>query len=211
MNQNSTDPHQRKASPLISASQNRSDDTTRPYGQSVPSTLPFGKAHNPAGISEDSPTLPMPGMGATLPLVPGMDIPTPSSPHAVAPNPKREALGPVAGWLVIVSGPGRGRSLELGYGYNSIGRNNANEVCLPYNDLTISDMGHAFIAYDNLGHKSYVTHGQGRNMIYLNDTPVLGTVEIHSGDSLRIGNTILIFVAFCSAERNWDSFPEKVN
>lgn len=208
MNQPS-DPHQRKAVSVFNASHAAEDDKTRPYGQNVPSTLPFGKPHNPAGVSEDSPTMPMPVSGMTEPLVPGPPHPKPQ-PSIPGQNYKRETLGPVAGWLVIVSGPGRGRSLELGYGYNSIGRNISNEVCLPYQDLTISDMGHAFIAYDNLGHKSYVTHGHGRNMIYLNNTPVLGTVEINAGDSLRIGNTVLVFVPFCSAERNWDTFPETV-
>lgn len=206
MNQ-ASDPNLRKNVPLINAHGSVDDGKTRPYGQNVPSTLPFGQRHNAAGVSEDDVTIPLDGDGITRPIIPGPPQPSPyPTPHGHS----RKNLGPVAGWLVVVSGPGRGHSLELGYGYNSIGRNPNNEVCLPYQDLTISDMGHAFIAYDNLGHKSYVTHGNGRNMIYLNNTPVLGTVEINAGDSLRIGNTVLVFVPFCSAERNWDTFPETV-
>ncbi len=213
MNPNSVDPHQRKVGPLFSADQ--MGGGSQPHAQVPgPGTMPFGVSINPIGISEDSPTLPMPGPGQTMPLVPKMGnprIPGNAGVNAASVNiPRKENLGPVAGWLVVVSGPGRGRSVEVGYGYNSIGRGVNNEVCLPFNDTTISDTGHAFIAYDNRGHKSYITHGQGRNMIYLNDTPVLGTMEVTAGSMLRIGNTVLIFVPFCSLERNWDMFPETV-
>lgn len=212
MTPNSIDPHQRKGTPLFNAAQAKGG-SSKPVPAGAP-TLPYGVPINPIGIAEDSPTLPMPGPGATVPLVPKVNsspqTPGYPTPPVSAGTPHKENLGPVAGWLVVVSGPGRGRSVEVGYGYNSIGRNPSNEICLPFNDTSISDVGHAFLAYDNRGHRSYVTHGQGRNMIYLNDTPVLGTVEITAGSALRIGNTVLIFVPFCSMERNWDMFPETV-
>lgn len=202
MNNNTPDPHQRKGAPLFSArTLAEAEDKTVPYPGN-PKTLPFGMPNNPMGVSEDAVTLPMPGAGRTVPLVP-------SAGRYDAPV--KSALGPVAGWLVVIAGPGRGRSLEVGYGYNSIGRGYKNEIVLNFDDDAISDEGHAYIAYDNVGHKSYVTHGHSRNMIYLDNAPVLGTVEIHKNSVLRIGNTLLMFVPFCSADMNWASFPETVD
>ncbi|MEO0017489.1 MAG: hypothetical protein RLZZ522_772 [Verrucomicrobiota bacterium] len=46
--------------------------------------------------------------------------------------------GPVVGWLVVVEGPGRGKSVTLGYGMNAIGREPGNRVVLPFGDMQIS-------------------------------------------------------------------------
>ncbi|MBQ8480700.1 MAG: FHA domain-containing protein [Akkermansia sp.] len=200
MNQNNMDPHQRKATPLFKAGQ---------FGHAgSPKTLPFGGTGR-ANNTPEPVTMPMPGAGATVPLITPLTPPSMGSlPGLSTIPPRREALGPVAGWLVIISGPGRGHSLEIGYGYNSIGRSPENEVCLPFNDTAISDKGHAYLAYDSEGHMSYVTHGQSRNMVYLDHKPVLGSVEITHGSVLRIGKTELMYVPFCTPEMNWSTFPE---
>lgn len=202
MNSNNLDPHQRMRKPTFKAGVNGMGST--------PKTLPFGAAAAASG-ADDSVTIPMPGAGATVPLVTPLTPPSVGSIPGMNPvSMRREAMGPVAGWLVIISGPGRGHSVEIGYGYNSIGRSPENEVCLPFNDTAISDKGHAYLAYDSEGHMSYVTHGQSRNMIYLDNKPVLGSVEIAHGNILRIGKTELMYVPFCTAEMNWSTFPEEV-
>lgn len=199
MNQNPKDPHLRKGKPLFTNNKNTPTET-----------LPLGAPAAAHTLGADTPTLPMPGGGGTLPLVPGS---TPTEPMVAGPKKEnnKDQIGPVAGWLVVISGPGRGRSMEVGYGYNSIGRNACNTVALDFGDTTISDSEHAYIIYDNLGHKSYVTHGRSRNVIYLDNAPVLGSLEIKEGNLLRIGNTMLMFIPFCSAERNWSLFPESIS
>lgn len=203
MNPNNLDPHQRKATPLFKAG--------HAGGPATPKTLPFNRQASVPNAAAEAVTMPMPGAGATVPLITPLTPPSYGSIPGVPPSAsRRESIGPVAGWLVIISGPGRGHSVEIGYGYNSIGRSPENEVCLPFNDTTISDKGHAYIAYDSEGHMSYVTHGQSRNMIYLDKKPVLGSVEISQGNILRIGKTELMYVPFCNAEMNWSTFPETV-
>src|SRR5262249_54795631 len=39
---------------------------------------------------------------------------------------------PVVGWFVVVDGPGKGRSIEIGIGANSIGRDRGQKVCLSF-------------------------------------------------------------------------------
>ncbi len=201
MNPNNMDPHQRKATPLFKAG-----NTGAGAG---PKTIPFNAVGSSA--SADDVTMPMPGAGATIPLITPLTPPSYSGMQSNSPViARRGDIGPVAGWLVIIAGPGRGHSVEIGYGYNSIGRSPENEISLPFNDTTISDKGHAFIAYDGEGHVCYVTHGQSRNMIYLNKKPVLDASEITHGSVLRIGKTELMYVPFCTPEMNWSTFPEEV-
>ncbi len=162
-----------------------------------------------AAAGEDLPTMPMPGAeGATQPFIPFR--PVQAVPAPGVPASARE-LGPVAGWLVIVSGPGRGRSLEVGFGRNAIGRSQANEVPVAFGDPGISDRGHAYVVYDSVGHKSYVMDGVSRNLVYLNGNPVFGSQELHSGDMIRLADTAFMFVAFCGNGIDWRNFPETLH
>ena len=205
---NSPDPHQRKGAPAFrnknAAPQyaGSSTEKTVPFGIK---TIPLGASVNPNAVAEDGPTLPLGGPGHTLPI-------TPQSQGGAMRGgaPRKDDLGPVVGWLVIISGPGRGHSLELGYGYNSIGRSASNQVVLNFGDTSISDVGHATIAYDNVGYKFYVTHGQSRNMVFMDNAAVLTPMEIKMGSQIRIGKTLLMFVPFCSSDLNWEIIPEDI-
>ena len=55
---------------------------------------------------------------------------------------------PLSGWLVIVSGPGKGNAVKLGYGLNSIGRSEQDRVNLSFGDSEISRNKHATLIYD---------------------------------------------------------------
>ena len=172
-------------------------------------TIPINTASPyPDEAEQETPTLPMPGVsGATLPYMPFRpDSPLPKASNAAA-APAVD-LGPVVGWLVILSGPGRGRSVEIGYGRNAIGRGYGNEISLPFGDRGISDQAHAYIVYDAVGRKTYLTDGNGRNLVYMNDSPVFGSVEIESGCTIRMGNSALMFVSFCSPDLDWKDIPE---
>ncbi len=112
---------------------------------------------------------------------------------------------PLVGWLVIVSGPGRGTAVELGYGVNSIGRDHSQRVCLDFGDEEISRRAHASIIYDQKSRRFFIQHGEGINLTYLNDEPVLKASEISGRETIAIGNTKLVFIPFCGADFEWAS------
>jgi hypothetical protein len=110
---------------------------------------------------------------------------------------------PVVGWLVIISGPGRGQALTLGYGLNSIGRGAEARVRLDFGDRQISRESHALLSYDPRGRRFYLQHGGGTNLTYLNDQPVLTPTELPNGAVILMGKTELRFVAFCGPAFDW--------
>lgn len=111
---------------------------------------------------------------------------------------------PVVGWLVVIDGPGRGQSLTLGYGVNSIGRGPDARVSLDFGDEEISRRSHASLTYDTRGRKFYIQHGGGTNLTYLGDAPVLQPHEIKGREIIGLGKTRLIFIPFCGPEFEWE-------
>ncbi|WP_224814341.1 FHA domain-containing protein [Hasllibacter sp. MH4015] len=110
---------------------------------------------------------------------------------------------PVVGWLVVTEGPGRGASLPLVAGMNSIGRGKENAVQVDFGDATISRDPHAFVTYDAEARKFHLSHGGKTNIVYLNDAPVLASETLENGAQVRIGATHLRFVAFCGPDFDW--------
>jgi pSer/pThr/pTyr-binding forkhead associated (FHA) protein len=112
---------------------------------------------------------------------------------------------PVVGWLVVVKGPGRGRSVPLGYGMNPIGRDTSNRVSLPFDDEQISRKKHAIITYDPRGRKFYFQHGDSSNLSYVGEMPVLAPTLLEGGETIRLGDlTVLRFVPLCGGEFTWE-------
>ncbi|MBU3586393.1 FHA domain-containing protein [Polynucleobacter sp. 31A-FELB] len=110
---------------------------------------------------------------------------------------------PVVGWLVVVDGPGRGRSASLGYGMNSIGRDSKERVPLDFGDEEISRNSHAMLTYDGKNRKFYVQHGGGINLTYVGDSPVLQVQELKGREIISIGSTKLCFIPFCGQDFDW--------
>jgi hypothetical protein len=110
---------------------------------------------------------------------------------------------PVVGWLVVTEGPGRGQSLEIGYGMNSIGRDTSERVSVDFGDEQISRKSHALITYDTKGRKFYIQHGGGVNLTYVAEDPVLQTRELKGREIISIGDTKLTFVPFCGPDFEW--------
>ena len=110
---------------------------------------------------------------------------------------------PVVGWLVVVDGPGKGQSLQLGYGMNTIGRASDERVSLDFGDEEISRNSHAMLTYDGKNRKFYLQHGGGVNLTYLGESPVLQPHELVGRELISIGNTRLIFVPFCGEVFDW--------
>ncbi len=115
---------------------------------------------------------------------------------------------PVVGWLVIVQGPGLGASLRLGMGQNTIGRGADARVRLDYGDMQISRSNHASVTYDHRGDTFYVQPGNGVNLTYLEDDPVLGATPLPNRARITIGETTLRFVALCDGSFSWNEREE---
>ncbi|MEM8936394.1 MAG: FHA domain-containing protein [Pseudomonadota bacterium] len=113
----------------------------------------------------------------------------------------------VVGWLVILRGPGMGRSLSLGYGLNTIGREPDQRVCLDFGDMSISRSSHCSIAYDQRNRQFSILHGGGQNLTYLGDEPVFEPKPLSAGAEILVGDTLLGFVPLCGPEFDWDDIP----
>jgi hypothetical protein len=114
----------------------------------------------------------------------------------------------VAGWIVIVKGPGRGGFRPVYVGMNSVGRAPSQRICLDFGDETISREEHAFITYDDETRTFYLQHGGKSNLVRLAGKPVLQPTELKPNDIFRIGNTMFRFVACCGPDFCWTSEVE---
>ena len=90
----------------------------------------------------------------------------------------------VTGWAVCTEGPERGRAYSLYYGYNTI-----NKDCS--------------IIYEDRKNKFFlIPEEHGTTM--LNECEIQKVTELHTGDTIRTGESRLEFVAFCRDERKWE-------
>jgi hypothetical protein len=111
---------------------------------------------------------------------------------------------PIAGWLVVINGPGKGNALTVGFGQNSIGRSPNERVSLDFGDSQISRNSHAIITYDPRGNKFYIQQGSGTNLAYVNNAPVLAPSELVANSHVTLGDTTLRFVPLCVEGFTWD-------
>ncbi|MEM9476084.1 MAG: FHA domain-containing protein [Pseudomonadota bacterium] len=112
------------------------------------------------------------------------------------------------GWIMVIKGPGRGSCFTLFSGASKIGRGEGQAIRLDFGDTSISRDNHAAVAYDEEQRQFYLGHGGKANLVRLNDMPVLSTEPLTDGDLIRIGETTLQFVAFCSEEFAWADTEE---
>ena len=111
---------------------------------------------------------------------------------------------PPVGWLVVVDGPGMGSVATLGIGSNSIGRDpEANRVALDHGDDMISRSDHGVVVYDSENRKFWIRHGDGTNLMYVNDEPVLSVQPLEPVTHIRLGRTVLRFVPLCGEAFSW--------
>jgi FHA domain len=113
------------------------------------------------------------------------------------------SLDPVVGWLVVVEGCGKGRSLEIGIGANSIGRNKDQKLRVDFGDQHISRDKHAVLIFDPRSRKFFLQSGDVRNLTYVGEELVLSPMELKGGESVLIGETKFRFVAFCGPQFGW--------
>lgn len=110
---------------------------------------------------------------------------------------------PVVGWLVVVEGPGKGSSIEIGIGANAIGREKSQKLRIDFGDQHISREKHAILIFDPRSSRFFIQSGDVRNLTYIGDDLVLSPTELKGGETILVGQTKLRFVAFCGPEFGW--------
>lgn len=121
-------------------------------------------------------------------------------------------IGPVAGWLVVIKGPGLGVSRPIGVGMNAVGRDSEQRVCLDFGDNTISGSDHMRVIYDDEGRSFLIAPGTATNPTRINGKIVAQTQELKSGAVIAVTKeTHVRFIAFCGLEFDWSDIeqPEK--
>jgi hypothetical protein len=122
----------------------------------------------------------------------------------VIPSGSNEAeVEPIAGWLVIVKGPGRGGYRPVYVGMNSVGRGPDQRISLNFGDDAISREEHAYIVYDEETRQFYLQQGKKAGLVRLETKPVLNPIELKGCDLIRIGKTTLRFIPCCGPEFSW--------
>lgn len=109
------------------------------------------------------------------------------------------------GWIVVSEGPGRGESFSLLAGMSQIGRGEDQAVQLDFGDNSISRSNHAAIVYDTNTKEFLLGHGGKSNIVRLDDKPLISNETLKTGDLIRIGETVLRFVALCDGSFDWDN------
>ncbi len=136
-------------------------------------------------------------------VVPAATLNEPSEKTVLVGQDALSSPDPVTGWLVVIDGPGKGRSVEIGMGNNSIGRAPDQKVCLDFGDTHISRERHAVLVYDPRSKCFFLQHGDNRSLTYVGKKTVLTRVKLKGGEIITVGNTQLRFVTFCGPKFSW--------
>lgn len=107
----------------------------------------------------------------------------------------------VTGWLVCLTGPYRGHSFSLYQGITKLGIGKNSYIStakeIPNEEL------YCTIIYDRDKNDFHLANWQC-NSLYLNGIEINCTIELLSGDNIKINDTEFEFIAYCQAKRKWD-------
>ena len=76
-------------------------------------------------------------------------------------------------------------------------------MVLDFGDASISRSNHASIAFDEEDDTALIGHGGKSNLVRLNGKPLISNEELHNGDTVRIGETTLLYVGLCGEGFSW--------
>lgn len=177
---------------------------TAPSGQGIRDYGDSGPMMFPGGQIPEYPTVPASNSGfdSYEPTTPSgvfdnIDVTTPATPNGV------HGFQPVAGWLVCIDGPEKGRDYRIHPENNYIGRLESNDICIRGDDK-ISREHHVMVVYDSEDRMFYLGAPAGTNIVRLNGKPVLEAKELHAYDIITIGSTKLMFAPFCGERFGWN-------
>ena len=108
----------------------------------------------------------------------------------------------VRGWLVCLEGEKRGEDFPIRGERSTIGRGAGNDIRLDF-DTSVSKAVNAIIAYDARNNKFFISFGESKNNIYVNDQLLMTPIELKDYDVIEIGSTKMIFRSLCNESFNW--------
>jgi len=111
-------------------------------------------------------------------------------------------INPVVGWLVCIDGFEKGKDYRLVDERNFIGSSDEMDVCIS-GDSSISKENHFSITYNSKQRIFVISPGSTNSIIYLNKRAIYETTMIESYNLIEIGDTKLIFIAYCGENFNW--------
>jgi FHA domain len=149
----------------------------------------IGASHD-GGHEEQRDTVPVnPGMAETEP---GNDQPTRPI-GQVGP-----AIDTVAGWLVCVGGPEKGKDYRIRSENNTIGRSKDMDICISGDESIVRER-HAIVTFDPTCSAFYLSPGGGKALVYVNGEVVLAPRLLRPRDRILMGRTALLFIPFADA------------
>lgn len=110
--------------------------------------------------------------------------------------------GPVAGWLVVLDGPARGRDLRLGVGRSFLGLDAAGAPATVSPDAPLGAR-QATVVYDPEADAFTLLPGSSQDLCYLAGQAVLEAQPLTGGEELKLGTATLRFVPFCGGGFRW--------
>lgn len=108
---------------------------------------------------------------------------------------------PVVGWLVCTEGNDKGKDFRLHAGNNFVGRNSDRDVYL--HDQSVSRK-HFTISYDQRKDRWFITMGEGKEIVYVNDDPIGSMTFLKRGDLIEVANTKLVFIPLEQEYVKWE-------
>jgi hypothetical protein len=125
----------------------------------------------------------------------------PQEGHTIALVKKKTGLDPVVGWLVCVDGLEKGKDYRAHSEKNRIGRSDSMDIVVK--DPTVSRENHAFLVFDPKGKAFHIQEGDGRGLVYVNGSQVIGSRELAPYDQIEMGESKFLFIPFCGEKFNW--------
>ena len=117
--------------------------------------------------------------------------------------PEFKGIEPVAGWLVCIDGPEKGKDYRVLCRVNTIGRSKSMDICI--NDPTVSRDKNARISYDPRSNDFHLFPAESINNIYLNGKAVYVPTQLNAYDLIEFGKSKMLFVPLCNDQFRWDS------
>lgn len=157
-------------------------------------------------FGDDEPTRELSKTGGSKPL---SDEQTTRFGGSAPASEEQDEIDPVTGWLVVVKGPGRGVSVNIGSGMSTVGRGSDQRISFPFGDRSMS-RNHVRIIYDPNGRNFFIAPGEGKNLTRVNGELLLGTLQLGVGDLIELGDeTHVRFIPFCGPSFDWSDDEPK--
>ncbi len=176
------------------------------YDQTVHADCPYCSEKGSGSYQPQNNTVPVsaePQIGKTVPIgANNNESGTPDYDRTVAIIKKEMGIDPVVGWLVCVDGKEKGRDYKIHSDNNFVGRGEKMDICVRGDD-TISRENHAIISYDSKDKVYYLSPGEGRSIVRLNEKALFTTQTLNAYDKIELGNTKFIFIPLCNDNFSW--------